>query len=124
VDTAVANAAQVHAQVSAAEAEVTRADADVKRAQQLYGSDQIVSRQNLDHATRDTRIATAQLEATRKRVLAAEAQVAEARAAQQTAEENLHKMESQVIEAQASDNEDMGRIYAALAAPYQVSYSH
>src|SRR5262249_52013361 len=89
VDTAVANTAQVRAQVAAAEAEVTRADADVKRSQQLYGNDQIVSRQNLDHATRDTRIATAQLEATRKRVLAAEAQVAEARAAQQTAAENL-----------------------------------
>ena len=123
VDTAVANAAQVHAQVTAAEAEVTRADTDVKRAQQLYGSDQIVSRQNLDHATRDTRIATAQLEATRKRVLAAEAQVAEARAAQQTAAESLHQMESQVLEAQARVDEAMGRLAAANAAPHQVAMS-
>src|SRR5215831_8777500 len=123
VDTAVANAAQVHAQVSAADAEVTRADADVKRAQQLYGSDQIVSRQNLDHATRDTRVANAQLEAARKKALAADAQVAEARAAQQTAIESLRQMESQVLEAEARVSEALGRLTAANAAPHQVAMS-
>jgi len=123
VDTALANAAQARAQVSAAEAEVTRADADVKRAQELYRGDQIVSRRDLDHATKDARVAAAQLEAARKKVAAAEAQVAEARAAQQTAAEGLHYMESQVLEAQARVDEALGRLAAANAAPYQVAMS-
>ena len=73
VDTILANAAQARAQVVAAEAETTRADADVKRTQELYSGDQIVSRRDLDHATKDARVATAQLEAAGKKVLAAEA---------------------------------------------------
>jgi membrane fusion protein (multidrug efflux system) len=123
VDTALANAAQSRAQVAAAEAEVTRADADVKRAQELYRGDQIVSRRDLDHATKDARVAVAQLEAARKKVSASEAQVAEARAAQQTAAEGLHYMESQVLEAQARVDEALGRLAAANAAPYQVAMS-
>jgi membrane fusion protein (multidrug efflux system) len=123
VDTALANAAQVRAQVAAVEAEVTRADADVKRAQELYRSDQIVSRRDLDHATKDARVAAAQLEAARKKVSASEAQVAEARAAEQTAAESLHYMESQVFEAQARVDEALGRLAAANAAPYQVAMS-
>jgi membrane fusion protein (multidrug efflux system) len=123
VDTALANAAQVRAQVAAVEAEVTRADADVKRVQELYRSDQIVSRRDLDHATKDARVAAAQLEAARKKVSASEAQVAEARAAEQTAAESLHYMESQVLEAQARADEALGRLAAANAAPYQVAMS-
>jgi membrane fusion protein, multidrug efflux system len=123
VDTALANAAQVRAQVAAAEAEGTRAEADVKRTQELYRGDQIVSRRDLDHATKDARVAAAQLEAARKKVSAAEAQVAEARAAQQTAAESLHYMESQVLEAQARTDEALGRLAAANAAPYQVAMS-
>lgn len=123
VDTSLANAAQVHAQVTAAEAEVTRADADIKRARELYSSDQIVSRQALDHAIKDARVAEAQLEAARKKVLAAEAQVAEARAAQQTATQNLHYMEWQVLEAQARVGEALGRLAAANAAPLQMAVS-
>lgn len=123
VDTVLANAAQARAQVVAAEAEVTRADADVKRTQELYRGDQIVSRRDLDHATKDGRVAAAQLEAARKKVLAADAQVAEARAAQQTTAESLHYMESQVLEAQARVGEALGRLAAANAAPYQVAVS-
>lgn len=123
VETAQANAAQTNAQVSAAEAEATRADADVKRARELYSSDQIVSRQNLDHAIKDARIAEAQLEAARKRALAAAAQVAEARAAQQTAADQLHYVESQVSAAQARVNEALGRLDAANAAPHQIAVS-
>src|SRR5215831_9470371 len=123
VDTALANAAQARAQVAAAEAEATRADADVKRTQELYRGDQIVSRRDLDHATKDAQVAAAQLEAARKKVAAAEAQVAEARAAQQTAAENLHYVESQVLEAQARVDEALGRLAAANAAPYQITMS-
>src|SRR5215470_11148688 len=123
VDTALANTAQARAQVAAAEAEVTRADADVKRTQELYRGDQIVSRRDLDHATKDARVAEAQLEAARKRVAASDAQVAEARAAQQTAAESLHYMESQVLEAQARVDEALGRLAAANAAPHQVAMS-
>jgi membrane fusion protein, multidrug efflux system len=123
VDTALANAAQSRAQVSAAEAEVTRADADVKRAQELYRGDQIVSRRDLDHATKDAQVAAAQLEAARKKVAASDAQVAEARAAQQTAAEGLRYMESQVLEAQARVDEALGRLAAANAAPHQVAMS-
>src|SRR5262249_31080688 len=110
VDTAMANAAQTRAQVAAAEAEVTRADADIKEPKKLKRGDQTVSRRNLNHATKDTRVAGAQLEAARKRALAAEAQVTEARAAQQTAAESLHAMESQVLEAQARVDEALGRL--------------
>ena len=123
VETALANAAQARAQVAAAEAEGTRAEADVKRTQELYRGDQIVSRRDLDHATKDARVAAAQLEAARKRVAASEAQVAEARAAQQTAAEGLHSMESQVLEAQARVDEALGRLAAANAAPHQVAMS-
>src|SRR5215813_8499343 len=123
VDAALANAAQARAQVAAAEAEATRADADVKRTQELYRGDQIVSRRDLDQATKDTRVAAAQLEAARKKVLASDAQVAEARAAQQTAAESLHYMESQVLEAQARVDEALGRLAAANAAPHQVAMS-
>jgi membrane fusion protein (multidrug efflux system) len=123
IETAQANAAQAHAQVTAAQAEATRADADVKRARELYGSDQIVSRQDLEHANKDARIAEAQLEAARKRALAADAQVTEARAAQQTAVEQLHYVESQVIEARARVDEALGRLAAANAAPHQMAVS-
>jgi len=121
VDTAQANAAQARAQVAAAEAERSRAEADVKRVRELFASDQIVSRRDLDHATADARVAEAQLEAARKKALAAEAQVAEARAAQQMAAENLHYMASQVGEAQARVDEARGRLAAARAAPHQVA---
>src|SRR6266446_3458997 len=123
VDTALANTAQVRAQVVATEAEMTRADADVKRTQELYSGDQIVSRRDLDHATKDARVTAAQLEAARKKVSASDAQVAEARAAQQTAAESLHSMESQVLEAQARVDEALGRLAAANAAPHQVAMS-
>lgn len=123
VETARANAARANAQVSAAQAEATRADADVKRARELFGSDQIVSRQDLDHAIKDARIAEAQFEAARKRALAADAQVTEARAAQQTAADQLHYVESQVIEAQARVDEALGRLAAANAAPHQMAVS-
>jgi membrane fusion protein (multidrug efflux system) len=123
VDTAQANAAQAHAQVTAAAAEATQAQIDVQRAQELYSSDQIVSRRDLDNATKNIRIATAQLEAARKKAAAADAQVAEARAAQQTAAENLHYIESQVLEAQARVEEALGRLAAANAAPHQMAVS-
>jgi membrane fusion protein (multidrug efflux system) len=123
VDTAQANSAQAHAQVTAAEAEATQANIDIKRAQELYRSDQIVSRRDLDTATKNIRIATAQLEAARKKAAAADAQVAEARAAQQTAAENLHYIESQVLEAQARVDEALGRLAEANAAPHQMAVS-
>ena len=60
----------------------------------------------------------------RKKVSASDAQVAEARAAQQTAAEGLHYMESQVLEAHARVDEAFGRLAAANAAPHQVAMSH
>jgi hypothetical protein len=59
--------------VVAAEAEVARAEADDKRVRELYESNQIVSRRDLDQVIRDARVTQAQLEATRKKALAAEA---------------------------------------------------
>jgi membrane fusion protein (multidrug efflux system) len=123
VDTALANAAQARAQVTAAEAESTQANLDLNRAEELYRSDQIVSRRDLDNATKNIRIATAQLEAARKKAVAADAQAAEARAAQQTATENLHYIASQVLEAQARVEEARGRLAAANAAPHQLAVS-
>jgi membrane fusion protein, multidrug efflux system len=122
VETAQAHAAEARAQILAAEAEAIRAEADVKRLQELARRDQI-SRQELDQGIATARTANAQLEATRKKAAAGEAQVAEARAGQRTAAESLRQAESQVAEAQARIGEALARLAAAGAAPHQVAVS-
>jgi membrane fusion protein (multidrug efflux system) len=122
VETAQAHAAEARAQILAAEAEAIRAEADVKRLQELARRDQI-SRQELDQAIATARATKAQLEATRKKASAGEAQVAEARAGQRTAAESLRQAESQVAEAQARIGEALARLAAAGAAPHQVAAS-
>lgn len=122
VSTAQANVAQARSQVAAAQAEATRASADVERYQTLYGKDEI-SRQRLDQAIATARTATAQLDAARQRVAAAEAQVNEARAAEATAAENARRAQTQVGGAQAGVNEALGRLAQANTAPQQVAVS-
>ncbi|HSB73073.1 MAG TPA: HlyD family secretion protein [Candidatus Methylomirabilis sp.] len=115
VQVALANADQARAQVTAAEAEATRATTDVERFRQLY-AESGVSRQQLDFAVAAASTATAQLEAARKRLVAAQAQVAEAQTAGQAAADTLRQAEAQVGEA-------MGRLAGANAAPQQVAIS-
>lgn len=122
VTTALANAEQAHAQVVAAESEAIRADIDLQRYQQLYENG-VTSRQQLDHAMATSRSANAQLEAARKKASAAEAEIIEARAAQQSAAESLRQAESQLSEAQARVGEALGHLAEANVAPQQVALS-
>jgi membrane fusion protein (multidrug efflux system) len=122
VSTAQANLAQTQAQVVAAQADVTRANADVERYRALYAKDEI-SKQQLDQAVNVANTATAQLEAARQRVAAAEARVNEARAAQSAATQTAQQAQTQIGGAQAGVNEALGKLAEANAAPQQVAVS-
>lgn len=122
IKTAQANAEQARAQEAAADAESTRATADVRRYEQLYDLDE-VSRQQLDNAVAAARTATAQLEAARRRVAAADSQVADASTAEEVAARGLLQAESEVQESQARVGEARGQLSGAKAAPQQVAAS-
>ena len=122
ISTAQANLAQTQAQVTAAQSDVTRANADVERYRALYGKDEI-SKQQLDQAVNVANTAAAQLEAARQRVVAAEARVNEARAAQAAASQTAQQAQTQITGAQAGVNEALGKLAEANAAPQQVAVS-
>jgi membrane fusion protein (multidrug efflux system) len=122
VRTAQANAESARAQVTAAEAEATRANADARRYAELY-KQQVISRQQYDNADALARTSTASLEAARKKAAAADAQVGEARAAQQAAQGAMQQSQAQVGVAQSQVGEASGRLSAANAAPQQVAAS-
>ena len=122
ISTAQANLAQTQAQVTAAQSDVTRANADVERYRALYAKDEI-SRQQLDQAVNVANTAAAQLEAARQRVVAAEARVNEARAAQAAASQTAQQAQTQITGAQAGVNEALGKLAEANAAPQQVAVS-
>lgn len=122
VVTAQANVSRARSQVTSAEAEATRAQADVERYQELFQKDEI-SRQRLDQAIATARTATAQLDAARQGVTAAEAQVNQARAVEATAAENARSAQTQVGGAQAGVSEAVGRLAQANTAPQQVAVS-
>jgi membrane fusion protein (multidrug efflux system) len=120
VGTAQANVAQAQAQARAAEAEAVRARADVVRYQNLFDKDE-VSRQQLDRATATAATAEAELEATRRRVAAAEAQVGEARSAQGAAADQYRQSLSQIVGTQAQVGQAVGKLSEANSAPQQVA---
>jgi len=122
ISTAQANLAQTQAQVTAAQSDVTRANADVERYRALYAKDEI-SKQQLDQAVNVANTAAAQLEAARQRVVAAEARVNEARAAQAAASQTAQQAQTQITGAQAGVNEALGKLAEANAAPQQVAVS-
>src|SRR5882762_2098824 len=118
VGTAEANVAQAKAQVVAAEAEAVRARADAVRYQTLFKED-VVSRQEFDRVIAAGATAAAQLEAARKRVAAADAQVGEARAAQRAAADQYKQSLSQITWTQAQVGQAAGRLSEANSAPQQ-----
>jgi len=120
VGTAEANVAQAKAQVVAAEAEALRARADAVRYQILFKED-VVSRQEFDRVIAADATAAAQLEAARKRVAAADAQVGEARAAQRAAADQYKQSLSQITGTQAQVGQASGRLSEANSAPQQVA---
>ena len=120
VDTAEANVAQARAQVAAADAEAVRARADVVRYQSLFDKD-VVSRQQLDQAIAADATAAAQLEASRRRLSAAEAQVGEARAAQGAAADQYKQSLSQITGTEAQAGQAAGKLSEANSAPQQVA---
>lgn len=122
IKTARANAELARAQAAAADAEAERANADVRRYEQLYKLDE-VSRQQLDTAVAASRTSSAQLEAARRRVAAADSQVADALAAEEVAANALLQAESQVRESQARVGEASGQLAAANTAPHQIAAS-
>lgn len=115
VRTAQAAVEQARAGVTAAEANLTRDRADAQRFEELYQRE-LISRQDLDHATAAMRVSAARLQAAREQVAAAEAQLAEARAAERVATESVRQGESQLAGA-------LARLAAAKAAPDQVAMS-
>jgi membrane fusion protein, multidrug efflux system len=119
VGTAEANVAQAKAQVVAAEAEAVRAR-DAVRYQTLFKED-VVSRQEFDRVVAADATAAAQLEAARKRVAAADAQVGEARAAQGAAADQYKQSLSQITGTQAQVGQAAGRLSEANSAPQQVA---
>ena len=122
ISTAKANLEQARAQVQAAQAETTRTSADVERYQALYAKDE-VSKQQLDQAVAAARTASAQLDAARQKVAAAEAQVNEAGASHVAAAETARQAQAQIGGAQASVSEALGRLAQANTAPQQVAVS-
>ncbi|HET6974946.1 MAG TPA: biotin/lipoyl-binding protein [Pyrinomonadaceae bacterium] len=122
IGTAQANLAQMQAQVVAAQAEAVRAKADVSRYQDLYSKDE-VSKQQLDQAVATSKTADAELDSARQKVLAAQAQVNEARAAQSAAADTARQAQTQIGGAEAGVNEALGRLAEANTAPQQVAVS-
>lgn len=122
VATAQANVAQAQAQVAGAEAEANRANADVRRYEELFAKDE-VSRQRLEEVQATAATAAANLEAARRRVAAAQAQVAEARSAESTAAENARRAATQIGAAQAGVGEALGRLAQAGTGQQQVAVS-
>jgi membrane fusion protein (multidrug efflux system) len=99
---------EARARVVAAETEVTRSDADYKRAASLVKSN-AVSRQDYDNALAAWQRANAQLD--------------EARAAENAANDSLHAAQSQVAESEAKVGASLGRLASANSAPQQVAVS-
>ncbi len=122
INTAEANMQQARAQETAAIAESVRANADVQRYQALYDKDEI-SRQRLDEAIATARTANAQVNAARERVMAADAQIREARAAEFAQASNAQRAQTQVTGAQAQVNEALGRLAQANTRPQQIAVS-
>ena len=120
VSTAEANLEQAKAQVLAAQAESVRANADVERYEALYSKDEI-AKQQLDQAVATAHTANAQLEATRQRVLAATAQVGEARSSHSAAADASRQAEAQIGGGQASVGEALGQLARADTAPQQIA---
>src|SRR6267143_1770200 len=111
---------QAQAQVAAAEAEAVRARADAVRNQSLVNVD-VVSRQESERTTAAAATADAQLEAARRRVAAAEAQVGEARAAQGAAADQYRQSLSQITGTEAQVGQAVGKLSEAKSAPQQVA---
>jgi membrane fusion protein (multidrug efflux system) len=122
IGTAQANLAQTQAEVVAAQAEAVRASADVARYQDLYSKDE-VSKQQLDQAVATSKTAIAELDSARQKVVAAEARVNEARAAQSAAADTAKQAQTQIRGAEAGVNEALGRLAEANTAPQQVAVS-
>lgn len=122
VSTAQANVEQARAQVVAAEAEVTRTNSDVNRYETLYAKDEI-SKQQLDNAVAAARTASAQLDASRQKVVATMAQANEARSSEAATIDTARQSHIQINGAQASVDEALGRLAIANTAPQQVAVS-
>jgi membrane fusion protein (multidrug efflux system) len=122
INTAEANMQQARAQETAAIAESVRANADVQRYQALYDKDEI-SRQRLDEAIAAARTANAQVNAARERVMAGDAQIREARAAEFAQASNAQRAQTQVTGAQAQVSEALGRLAQANTRPQQIAVS-
>jgi len=120
VETSRANLAQAQAQVVAAEAEVARARADATRSQSLYDKGD-VSRQELERATAIAITADAQLDAARRRVSAAEAQIRETQAAETAAVNQYRQSLSQIAGSQSQVGQASGRLNEARSAPQQIA---
>jgi membrane fusion protein (multidrug efflux system) len=115
-----ADAAQAQAEVVAAQAEVTRADTEQQRFSKL-GDNNVVSQQEILNANAAAQAASAQFEARKKHVKAAEAQIAQAQAARQTAVETVKQAQSLLIAAQAQLAQAKAQLAAASVVKEKVA---
>jgi membrane fusion protein, multidrug efflux system len=122
VVTAQASADAARAEVVGAEAEAKRAQEDVKRYEGLFAGD-ATTRQQLERATATDQIAQAVLEAGRKKVAVAEAQIAEAQAARKAAEDTVRQAEAQHAEALAQLDQARSRLTEMDVAPQRIALS-
>jgi membrane fusion protein (multidrug efflux system) len=114
--------AEAQADVAAAAADCSKADADLNRYQELVATKSI-SQQQLEWATASAKSYAAKLEANRKKVTAAEAQVAQVKAAIQTAAQSVTQAESLLMEAQAKAVQTKAALASAKSAPQQIEVS-
>ncbi len=115
-----AAAAQARAEVAAAQADQTRAAIEQRRLSKL-GDTNVVSQQEILNANAAAQAAAAQLEAKTKHVTAADAEVAQARAASQTAVETVKQARSQLLAAQAQLAQARAQLAAANVAKEKVA---
>ena len=117
-----AERAQARAELGVSEAKYQRERADLARYREM-ASKQIITRQQLDHAAANERMAAADLDAAKRKVDTQRASVRQAQAALKAADDNLRETRSHVSARNAELDESKARLSAAGAVPQQVAYS-
>lgn len=112
-----ADIAASRAQVTSASADAERAADDLRRSQQLVRSGAI-SKQEFEHASTAAQGQNATVEATKKRVAAAEAQLVEGKAAVATAQAQIQSAEADIEQAKAAlAAAELDLSYTRIVAP-------
>jgi membrane fusion protein, multidrug efflux system len=115
--------AQVQAELLSAEAKYQQSAADLKRYRELAESNTI-SHQQLEQAETAERMAAADRDATRSKVVTQRSMVQRAQAALRAADDNVRQAEAQVSARQGQLEQAKARLSSAHSAPQQVAQSN